>query len=130
MIKPVLRVALVTAVSLFLSVSAFALDKVPFTTGKFKAAQSAGKPILVDIWASWCPTCKAQGPVLEKLAAKPEYKGLTVFEVNFDTQKDAVRSFGARTQSTLIAFKGSKETARSAGDTTEDGIEKVVKSAF
>jgi thiol-disulfide isomerase/thioredoxin len=28
-----------------------------FTMAAFKAAQKAGKPILVDVWASWCPTC-------------------------------------------------------------------------
>jgi len=33
-----------------------------------------------------------------------------------------VRAFGARSQSTLIAFKGAKETARSVGDTDAGSI--------
>jgi hypothetical protein len=42
--------------------------------------------------------------------------------VDFDDQKDAVKSFGVRTQSTLIAFKGDKETGRSVGDTNRSSI--------
>jgi hypothetical protein len=42
--------------------------------------------------------------------------------VDFDSQKDAVKYFGARMQSTLIAFKGEKETGRSVGDTNRSSI--------
>jgi hypothetical protein len=44
------------------------------------------------------------------------------FVVDFDNQKDAVKSFGARMQSTLIAFKGEHETGRSVGDTDRASI--------
>jgi thioredoxin 1 len=42
--------------------------------------------------------------------------------IDFDSQKDLVQRFGARMQSTLIAFKGSKEEARSVGDTDRKSI--------
>jgi hypothetical protein len=38
------------------------------------------------------------------------------------SQKELVRRFGARMQSTLISFKGDKEQARSAGDTNRASI--------
>jgi hypothetical protein len=38
--------------------------------------------------------------------ADPTFKNLVYFVVDFDSQKAAVSSFGARMQSTLIAFKG------------------------
>ena len=38
---------------------------------------------------------------------------MVYFVVDFDSQKDAVKYFGARVQSTLIAFKGETETGRS-----------------
>jgi thiol-disulfide isomerase/thioredoxin len=101
---------------------AFATDTKAFDRTAFEAAQKAGKPIFVAIHASWCPTCKAQDPILGELTSAPKFKDLVYFLVNFDNQKDAVKYFGARHQSTLIAFKGKQETGRSVGDTDPSSI--------
>lgn len=37
-----------------------------------------GKPVLFFFWAHWCPDCKADGPIIAKLAAEFEPKGLVV----------------------------------------------------
>jgi len=50
--------------------------------------------------------------------------------VDFDTQKDAVRFFGARMQSTLIAFKGTTETGRSVGETERSSIAALLNKAL
>jgi thiol-disulfide isomerase/thioredoxin len=84
----------------------------------------------VDISASWCPTCAAQKPIIERVTARPEFDKLIIFKVDFDTQKDAVRGFAARMQSTLIGFKGTKETDRSVGDTEERSIEHLLASTL
>ena len=76
--------------------------------------------------ASWCPTCAKQQPILAKLEAEPDYKNLKVFVVDFDTQKDVVRSMGVQMQSTLIAFHGKQEEARSTGQTDPAVIGGVV----
>jgi thioredoxin 1 len=96
------------------SLPAIAADWKPFTQADFSAAQKDGKPILVDIFAPWCPTCRAQKPILEELTAKPEFKDLVVLVVNFDQQTDDVRALKAQSQSTLIAYKGAEEVALSA----------------
>ena len=101
---------------------AFATETRTYDPAAFAAAQKAGKPIFVAIDASWCPTCAKQRPILSELMADPKFKGLVYFVVDFDSQKDAVRFFGARTQSTLIAFKGETETGRSVGDTDRSSI--------
>lgn len=101
-----------------------------FTAQAFRAAQDAGKPILVEIHASWCPTCKAQIPILSQLTAQPKFKDLVVLRVDFDNQKEEVRNFGARVQSTLIVFKGAKEVTRSVGDTNRKTIAALLDKAF
>jgi len=95
---------------------------VPFSAEAFKAAQAAGSPILVEIHADWCPTCKAQSPILDRLTAEPKFKDLKIFRVDFDAMKPVVREFGAQMQSTLIVFKGATEHGRSVGDTKEASI--------
>jgi thioredoxin 1 len=101
-----------------------------FTQAAFDAAQAAGKPVVVEVTAPWCPTCKAQAPIINSLMAKPEMKGVTLLKVDFDSQKDVLKKLNVSQQSTLIAFKGKAETSRSTGDTTQAGIEKLFKSAI
>lgn len=101
-----------------------------FDAGAFAEAQKQGKPILVDVFAPWCPTCRAQNPILVQLAREPKYKDMIVFKVDFDSQKDALRALNAQRQSTLIAFKGEKETGRSVGDTDPGSIEALLDSAL
>ena len=94
----------------------------PFNDAAFAEAQKAGKPIFVAIHASWCPICKAQTPILAELMADPRFKDLAYFTIDFDSQKDLVRRFGTRMQSTLISFKGATEQGRSVGDTNRQSI--------
>lgn len=114
---------------LALSGQAFAAEVKPYTAAEFEAAQKAGRSTLVEIHAPWCPVCKAQTPILSKLEDGPEYKNLIVFNVDFDSQKEVVRHFGAKMQSTLITFKDGKETGRSVGDTKPDSIAALLAKA-
>jgi thiol-disulfide isomerase/thioredoxin len=97
-----------------------------FDAKAFADGQKAGKPILIAIHASWCPTCKAQAPILSELRADPKFKDLVYFVIDFDSQKDWVNRFDARMQSTLIVFKGPKEEGRSVGDTDRASIYALV----
>jgi thiol-disulfide isomerase/thioredoxin len=123
--RHVLAFAFTAAAALAAAGSALA-QHVPFSRPAFEAAQAAGRPILVDVYAPWCPTCRAQEPILTSLQAQPANAELVVFRVDFDSQKDVVRSFRATTQSTLIAFRGARETGRSAGDTDAASIARLV----
>lgn len=101
----------------------------PFDRAGFDAAQAKGRAIVVDISAPWCPTCAAQKPTIDRLAASDEFKDLLILGVDFDSQKDVVRDLGARMQSTLIAYNGKSETARSVGDIKPASIEALFRSA-
>jgi thiol-disulfide isomerase/thioredoxin len=112
------------------SLGAMAGERQKFDPAAFAAAQAAGKSILVDVSAPWCPTCKAQKPIVDELTSAPEAKDLVVFDVDFDTGRDALKLLNARSQSTLIAFKGATETGRSVGDTKRDSIATLIKGAL
>lgn len=129
-LRSVWRVALVLLMTVCGTLGALAGDRKIFDEKTFAEAQAHGKSILVDISAPWCPTCNAQKPIIEKLSAEPQYQGLTIFEVDFDTRKDVLRKFGAQTQSTLIVFKGDKETGRSVGSTDADAIDALLHKAL
>lgn len=101
----------------------------PFDAAAFEAAQSAQRPIVLHVTATWCPTCQAQIPIVQSLADDPTNGDLLVFTVDFDTQTDVLRRFNVRHQSTLIAFRGTEERARTVGDTNPDRIAALVASS-
>ncbi len=101
-----------------------------FDAAAFAAAQAAGKPILVAVHADWCPVCTKQKPILSKLGADPAMKGLVMFVVDFDTQKDLLQRFGVQRQSTLIVFRGATERDRSVGVTDETALKALLAKAM
>ena len=100
----------------------------PFDVKAFQASQAADKAILVDITASWCPTCRQQRPTVEQI--EKERPDLVVYEVDFDTAKDLLKQFRVQYQSTLIVFHGTKEVARSTGETDPALIRALIGKAF
>ena len=118
--------ALTLSAALSLDPIASAMDRKPFDQAAFDAAQAAGKPILIEVSAPWCPTCKAQAPILSRLRSEPRFKELVSLNIDFDSQKDLLRKFNVQMQSTLIVFKGRQETGRSTGDTNAGSIEALL----
>ena len=107
-----------------------AITKRMFDQNEFQAAQAAGRSILVEVHAPWCPVCKRQRPILAKLGTEPKFKNMISFEIDFDSQKDLVRRLNVQKQSTLIVFKGRKEVARSTGDSNPTSIEELLAKSL
>lgn len=101
---------------------------IPFDRVAFEQAQAADRRILIDVWAPWCPTCRAQEAIINNVAAARGNEDLVIFRVHFDDQKAEVRRFGAQRQSTLIAYRGTRETGRSVAETNPDRIAALIAS--
>ncbi len=105
-------------------------DPKDFDQAAFAQAQKDGQPILIDIYASWCDVCKRQAVILDGLRKTPKYASLVTFRINYDTQKDLMRSFKATVQSTLILYRGPTEVGRSVGETQPEWVEDLLSKAF
>ena len=125
--------ALVSASALLglilISALAFAAE-VPFNQAKFDAAKAAGKPIAVVFHADWCPTCRAQAPLLKDLSEKPEFSSVTLYIANYDAEKTLKMSLGVTQQSTLVVFKQGREVGRSTGDTNEGSLAALLRRSI
>jgi thioredoxin 1 len=106
-----------------------AAAEVPFDQAQFDSMRAAGKPVAVVFHADWCPTCRAQAPLLKDLAQTSDLKSVTLYVANFDTEKALKKSLGVTKQSTIVVFKNGKESARSTGDTQEDSLAALLRHA-
>lgn len=61
-------------------------------------ARHRGKPVMVNFWATWCPPCREEFPMVNELAQKYAPQGLVVLGVSFDDEGEItlVRRFLAR----------------------------------
>lgn len=55
-----------------------------------RLADFQDRPVLLNLWATWCAPCIAELPTLDAAAATP---GLTVLAVSQDTQPEKVAPF-------------------------------------
>jgi thiol:disulfide interchange protein len=125
MIKTLLMTALTFAAS-----QAFALTITPYSAQALKTAQTAGKPVALHFHADWCSTCRAQEKAFQGMTGAPALKDLTLLVVNYDQEKPLRKALNVRSQSTLIVYKGDKQTAMLAGETENAALQQALKSAL
>lgn len=117
--------------TLLLSLStnlAFALDIQPYSAKSLADLQQAGKPVALHFHADWCPTCRAQEKVFNGWKGDAAVPG-TLLVASYDNERELKKQFGVRNQSTVIVFKGSKETARVGGATDPATLRTALQSA-
>ncbi len=54
-----------------------------------------GRVIVADFFASWCDPCREQLPRLERLAHELGGRGLAMYAVSFDEEREAAHGFAA-----------------------------------
>jgi thioredoxin 1 len=125
-------VKLFTIAALFLlsfcTRAALAGDIKPYNQAEFEKLAAEGKPILLDFRAGWCTICAAQGPVIRELMTQSKYQDLTAFTIDFDRDTALLKAYNVELQSTLIVLTGKREEGRSVGDTSREGIDRLLNS--
>jgi thiol-disulfide isomerase/thioredoxin len=100
-----------------------------YSKATFDRAISAGQPVVVHVHADWCPTCRRQQPILQKLSSDGALAGVVTLTASFDNDKAFNQANRVTSQSTIIVFKGGKEVARAAGATDAKVIGDLVAKA-
>jgi thiol-disulfide isomerase/thioredoxin len=129
-VKKLLSIVAAFAALFVLTPAAAAPGWTQYSAGSFASAQNAGKTIVVDVHAKWCPTCRAQQPTLDELRADKRLANVVFIKVDFDTDKAFLRAHRVPRQSTILVFKGKKETARSIAETNRNRLRAVVLGAI
>ncbi|NJP04048.1 hypothetical protein HC823_02220 [Candidatus Gracilibacteria bacterium] len=93
-----------------------------YTAEKLAALKGTQKWVLF-FHADWCPTCRAW----EKKVLSPDQmfpEGTVILKVNYDTEKDLVKEYGIKTQSSVVFLDADGEVVET---TINPEIEKVVE---
>jgi thioredoxin 1 len=71
-------------------------------------------PVLVDLWASWCPPCRKMGPVVDELA-RVAGDGVTVGKLDVDQHPQVAERYGVRSIPTFLVFRDGQVVERQVG---------------
>ena len=77
----------------------------------------AGRPLIVNFWATWCAPCRREIPMLNALAADPRYAGFEVIGIAIDFREE-VQSYLQKMPidyTVLIGEQDGMEAARAFG---------------
>ena len=104
-----------------------------YTPEAVAAARASGKPFLLDFFAPWCTTCRAQERVISGLLQNnPAYREIQIIRVDWDTNRTGplVAELQIPRRSTLVVMQGTVELGRIVADTREANIAALLDLAI
>jgi len=64
----------------------------PSTEGKtYTLSELRGQAVLINLWATWCPPCRAEMPTIEKIYQEYKDQGFIVLAVDMTYQDDPLQ---------------------------------------
>ena len=87
--------------------------------------------VLVDFWASWCPPCRAMGPVIDKIAEENAGNAqIKICKLDVDANENLSRRFDARSIPTFLIFKKGQVVATEIGITAKEKLQAHITNAL
>ena len=88
---------------------------------------SMHKPILVDLWADWCPPCVVIAPILKQVVENLDFEiALAKLEVDEGKNMKIAGQYQVRGFPTILLIQNGEEKARFSGAQSTSFIENFI----
>lgn len=97
-----------------------------FTDDNFQAeVLDSSQPVLVDLWAEWCPPCRMLMPTIEKLA--DQYAGnVRVGKLNVDESPKTTATYRVSSIPTVLLIKNGHVIQKFVGVQSQERYEQAI----
>lgn len=89
----------------------------------------ADKPVVVDVWASWCGPCRMLAPIFEELAREMNDR-VKFVKVDADKNMQTVQRYRVMSIPTLLFFKGGEAVATQVGFLPKEQLQRKINEVF
>jgi putative thioredoxin len=88
---------------------------------------SKTRPVVVDLWASWCGPCRTLGPILETIA-KERDGAFLLAKLDVDANPMVAGTLGVQSIPTVVAFRDGEPVTGFVGSYPQDEVNRFVDS--
>ena len=96
-----------------------------------KEVVEAGKPVLLDFWASWCAPCRMLSPSIDQLSQQYGDK-VVIGKINIDEERELAQQFGVMSIPSVFVIKNGKVVDSTVGVRPkkyyEDALDKAISN--
>ena len=101
--------------------------EVKITNENIQSYLDGDLPVVVDLWATWCGTCRMVAPIIAELAN--EYDGrVVVGKCDVEENDDIAMEYGVRNIPTILFFKGGQLVDKFVGAATKAVLDEKIKA--
>ncbi|HEY0697220.1 MAG TPA: thioredoxin [Micromonospora sp.] len=86
---------------------------------------AADRPVVVEVWAEWCPPCVKIAPILAELAAEFGDR-MTIAKLNADENPQTTRAYRVVSVPTLLVFRGGEVVGTIVGAKPKAALRELI----